>query len=236
MKSIYKYCSIDTAIKIIESGAIRFSYPKRFNDTVDIDDIALHHIDFDSSKIHQNYLNDLEELKRLNPLLVDRLSQPELWERMYRDITVKKYFSLKVTCFSVNGKSNYCWFHHSDKFKGVCLVFDYETIFPNHLEYKLSSGPVNYVKKYKRLKILSMAKIKFFRYWLYTKKIKYSKEAEIRFMQIDKDNIEKFKDFQFNPNSLKGVVFGRKCSESDKLTILNLLRENDFNIPVIKII
>lgn len=59
-RPFYKYTSPETALKVLETGAFRYSSPLKFNDPFDIQSGL--HFDFDIGTLHDKVLNRLESL------------------------------------------------------------------------------------------------------------------------------------------------------------------------------
>ncbi|MEB2775247.1 hypothetical protein SYJ56_08000 [Algoriphagus sp. D3-2-R+10] len=233
MKLLYKYCSIESAVCILESGNIRFNSPRNFQDKKDV---PIDLVDFSYPKLHNDYIKDLEELKILEPQHNGYLDVIGNVRAMYKKLLNDKYNKAKVTCFSLNYNSNFCWFHYADNSRGIVFQFDLNEIFDEYKDGLFGAGKVNYIKKYRDINFFKYPKFDFYNYFLYNKlKSKYWQEEEFRFVYLNNlDNIEDFKDFRFNPFSLKAIKFGKKCSEDDKLKILNLLSEKGIDVKIIQ--
>ena len=232
MKLLYKYCSIETAIKIIDSGSILFNTPNNFKDKKDV---PIDLVDFNFTKMHKEYVDELEELKKSEPLYKDSISLPENVKHLYRLSLIDKYYKSKITCFSLSDKSNFSSNYHADFYRGVFFQFDLNNIFSEYTSLFLAAGKVNYIKKYKNIDFFKYPKRKFYDYFLYNKlESKYKNEQEFRFVYLKNSDIkEKYKFFKFNPDSLIGVRFGKNCLNADKQKILNLLAVNGINAKII---
>ena len=231
MKYIYKYCSIKDATLILNSENIRFSSPNQFKDKKDVP-ISL--IDYDTSNMHSDYLSDLKELNKRFPNSKDYINNSRIIKDMYRFSIHQKYNRMRISCFSLNGNSNYCWHHHSGNYKGICIKFDVNQLFEDYTADTFSAGKVKYINKYKTHNLLKVSKIKFYNYWLYNKlKRKYWQEEEVRFIHLPKDDViltEPFLDFRFNLHSIQNITFGKKAKESDKTVIKNLIGSKGLDI------
>ena len=117
------------------------------------------------------------------------------------------------------------WAHYVDSHKGICIKYK----FPNNLthlgddnKFKLSYfKDVNYsndLKKYSLLNTITMEDV-FFK-----KGKKWEYENELRFLYFDINGNSDY-DTTPIPNSIEAIYFGVKCSDKDKQTIKNILKD-----------
>lgn len=148
-----------------------------------------------------------------------------------------------VTCFSASYDELLMWSHYSNVGKGVCLIFDKEFLFNKNNDGYPRIERVNYLDKLPAIDVrLSENKIHFDITPLITSKRKnWSYEKEIRaFIYMGKLTSEislsnallngddkRLRNVKFNPEALKGVIFGHNCSLEDREELKNNLKAND---------
>ena len=114
---LYKYCGINTALKIINNGYIELSQPRWFNDPYD----SLQHI----IKIKYMY----EELKENIDNLAFKYNIDV--NEIENHINTVGYNIFKIsdfrfiTCFSKSWNNILMWSHYAQEHSGVCMEFDF---------------------------------------------------------------------------------------------------------------
>jgi hypothetical protein len=211
---IFKYCSLSTAVKIIEDQSLKFSNPKSFNDPFDCD-IDLLEFNFSEKGIEID--QDLEKLKvallvqygKEKSELVNKLSNSR-FESIYRNSQLKKIDKSSVCCFSLDYSNKVMWSHYSDQHKGVCLIFDLdcEEPFLDFNSERITQGFVNY-KDYEPINYLSSKRNGIIRLFL-TKSKDWEYEKEFRIMIFDESGL-----FKFKKEFLKGVILGLRATDED---------------------
>ena len=233
MKGVYKYTGIEAAKKILENESFRFSSPRRFNDSMDINPSLINH-DFESQHhIGPEQLQDLQELKKkfmLNPSKENEF----LISQAYFSMLNNKYNILKISCFSLNGDSEFLWNEYGENGEGVVLTFYpdlHNDVFLDKREY-FFSGIVNYVSEYPSIKYQSDLKSEIYSKWIFTKlKKKYSWEEEFRIGYYKNDiqlTKEDYIDIQFDPRFIREIKFGRNIKLESKNSIRELIKAKDW--------
>ena len=162
-KSIYKYASIDTAIKILDSERVLLNNPDNFNDPFDaminIDDKEINK----SFDLFKNYSLQ-QEIKKLNIIIKNKINKQEKFKYIeginelcesikssyFHDqlANINESFSLNVkdtkayirkctfiTCFSYRNNSILMWSHYGDFHRGVCIEIENKSIILRDVTY-----------------------------------------------------------------------------------------------------
>ena len=147
---LYKYCSIETAEKILSSTAVMLSSPRRFNDPFEMkfrvqwpDDKTMCTI------LEKEYPNPIElsemiKLARERKTLYKGELSPE----------VQSFFDkMGISCFSTEKDSVLMWGHYAAKHGGICLGFNSLPLANATLKHASPKSPrlilsVHYEDKY----------------------------------------------------------------------------------------
>lgn len=225
---IFKYCSLSTAIKIIEDQSLKFTNPKSFNDPFDCD-IDLLEFNFSEKGIEIN--QDLEKLKvalqvqygKDKSELIDKLTNTR-FESIYRNSQLKKIDKSSVCCFSLDYSNKVMWSHYSDHHKGVCLIFDldFEEPFLDFDSKRVTQGFVNY-ENYEPINYMSSKINGIVRLFL-TKSKDWEYEREFRIMIFDKSGL-----FKFKKGFLKGAILGLRSTDADCDNIKTICKLHGFD-------
>lgn len=231
LQYIYKYRNIEKAISLVKSNSIWFSNPSQFTDK---SDIGIDLIDYEFDKLHIDYVSDIKKLSNQFPLKL--LTVKRVIQLIYKDRIEDRYKGLKVGCFSYDGNSNYCWNYHSKNHTGVSFQFDVNRIFDQYPQSYFNANFVDYVAKIERFRFLELEKFEFYSKWIYRKLAsEFQEEKEFRFFYYNYSdtNIKskpKGYPFFFNKNSLVGISFGERCSNIDKMKLLQTLYEEGYTV------
>ncbi len=170
---LYKYCSLETALRIIESSKIKLNIPSYFNDPYDslcnITQIIADKKDF-------NTLYESIMQKTNHKFVLDEASL----NKAYNDSSifyVKDMFS--ITCFSEVCDEILMWSHYAARHNGVCLAFD----FNSDICKKIKKCQYIYPTKGFSVTNLEDATVIKARNWHYEKEWRYIEKREAPFAQ-----------------------------------------------------
>ena len=214
---LYKYCTVDTAEKILRSGGVLLNSPSNFNDPFEM-------------KMGAKWPEDDEVLRAYIAELLPKEQRESAFQNARR--TREKYPDtippnvgemLKktgISCFSEARDNNLMWGHYADKHEGICLGFRWPAVCTCLVKTGLESG-IRIMKK--------VAYSNDFPVWditmqndeqfdlLFTKSSCWAHEREWRIFAPDSAG-------QFQPlskDALGYVIFGVKTSEESKDRIFN---------------
>ena len=120
-KHLYKYCNIETALKILTTGSLLLQAPDNFNDPFD----CLARVGtWDSGTQFGASKQDIDYLKELIKEIPQQFQLPEY--RISNDLRTS--FSFAITCFTSNHTNPLMWSHYSKNHKGICLEFEINSI------------------------------------------------------------------------------------------------------------
>lgn len=191
-------------LKDLINNTITLSSPYTFNDPID-------------SLIYEAFhlkLKDKESMSDHDRLFKEALEQ------------------IRIRCFATpkDGKEPYfktlMWAHYADSHKGICIKYRFSRSFPKEKDKCVGRfGIVKYPEK-----AVNVQKDKYeFKECFLTKQKEWEYENEARLIYVDTDNTSNFLSLELEPNvcSIEAVYFGRKCSETDIFTIMNILKGKD---------
>ena len=125
------------------------------------------------------------------------------------------------------------WAHYADYHKGFCVkyCFDKDFILNNDETTKSFSriGNVNYQSD---MKIESGLRI---RDALFMKHNVWKYENEVRIVHFDPNNNDDFKLLKINPNNIKEIYLGLRCSDENKYRMFQILRGRSIPIYQMKL-
>lgn len=222
---LYKYTSIESLMLILKNSTLKFSKPSEFNDPFDCN------ITIDTDNTEEEIEGYIKLLQQNNKLTADQIA--ELRQQFYNPqelyaITNKSIKDAKenfgVTCFSEIDNNLLMWAHYSDKHKGVCLKFDILA----DTDFFMTPFPVLYKEEYPKYNYIrnrdGLAK-----FLLETKSIDWEYEKEIRVMKRGPDF------YAFNKKSLVEVIIGARTTDSERSSIIQLIKENDYEYVTLRI-
>jgi hypothetical protein len=124
---IYKYCSLNTCLKILKNGTLYFQNPQYFNDPFDCN-ISI--LKFSRTKEAERELRTAIEIK-IYPTSIDKENEfREIWDddiefdKCWRKSIKMKIYSSGVSCFSERNNNTLMWSYYADQHYGMCLEFD----------------------------------------------------------------------------------------------------------------
>jgi hypothetical protein len=93
---IYKYVSLETAIKILETNSLKFAKPSTFNDPFDCD-VNLLDFNFDGG-VNPTVLKEIETLKLIYKSKLEAKSK-DFWEKVTKPHNLRKLIDLEYVAF-----------------------------------------------------------------------------------------------------------------------------------------
>ena len=197
----------------------------------------------------QDHLDIQIEKDRLNSLSEDILKKylsNQFTEIMRNDFSE----SLRIRCFSaLNHKrtlNNVLFSHYSDEHKGLCYIFDTQIILSSHnneslieVNYseKTRQVPINKSFQYSEEEFHKNSEEEFFQIgldMLSCKHIDWSYENEWRHLIQVESSPKIYETFNFEPNSLEGIVLGINVNEEDEKRIIELVKRRTSEVKVFK--
>lgn len=219
---LYKYTGISTNLDdSLVHHRLYFNNPQNFNDPFDCNFI----LETDCSATEKtNYITSSMNGQGFSQDQIDAavnkaLNNPSSWDQLINDGKDRFLSRIGVCCFSKTDENPLLWAHYSDKHKGVCLVFDTtkDTAFFDRVysvKYRSNYPRINFIKDRSRFDELVL-----------TKSIDWIYEQEVRVMKDIGAQL-----YDFNPNSLIGVIFGCKTGIAEINRIKALLTANGYNL------
>lgn len=121
-EKLYKYEPVETLLKILDNGCLKFSVPQDFNDPYDC---FRGLVTFETSleaikKLRKNAR--IEETKK-KAMLYDMENNPEELSQKLNEILDGLIMKSGITCFSKVFNNMLMWSHYGDKHRGVCIEF-----------------------------------------------------------------------------------------------------------------
>lgn len=210
---VYKYMSCRSIFQVLANDSIKFSNSTDFNDP--FDGKAYIEYDFpddwiiDYFKLHS--LSDSQKEIVINKKRSDSDEMQKLSDYFFR----KCDRSIAISCFSKTGDNVPMWAHYSDNNRGVCLKFDitkdvklFHSVYPvdyqeKSVSYRFSAAEDHILKQYT------------------TKGKCWESEQEIR---VIKSHTQAGL-IKFNKASLIEIAFGCCCTEENKKSLKQRLRQ-----------
>jgi len=215
---VFKYSSLSTGINdILLKSTLKFSDPTEYNDPFDCHEYLLK-VDMSNANI-EAYV-DLQYPyfpRNLKRELIRRLNSDEIYKGFEKE---RKRF--KIACFSLDQKNTLMWSHYADKHKGICIGFQFPTIYGD----KFILSPVSYIDEIP-LFDGKVEAFKMIRYWLSMKSDCWKYEKEIRAIRKSKDK-NNFEYIQYERCCVKEIIFGCKVSQNEIDNSKKLLKTNGF--------
>lgn len=221
---IYKYMSIDSAIRILENSSLKFPSPKEFNDPFD----CKANLKMDSS------VNDIFYF--LFRLFHPKYSFQELWTKaveIYTNPTMKYYTCVSslesvinssgVCCFSRINNQILMWSHYACKHTGVCLKFD----ICQDYDYFTPMGIVTYDSKFLNYNCITES----YRIidHVCRKSMDWEYEQEVRVIKMHGVGIHVFKK-----ESLSEIIFGCCCPSQKRAEIKEIVQKGKYPNVIFK--
>ncbi|RXJ50066.1 DUF2971 domain-containing protein [Gelidibacter gilvus] len=219
MRTVNRYL-FDTLI----NGEMWFSNPSDFNDPFDCD-INMKIQNSSQEKIQnyfEKYLVKHFGIKELSGIDKNRITREE-FEKLINIVSKRVTQRKGVACFMSNCENLLMWAHYANSHKGISLKFD----ILEDIEFFSPAKKVIYTRDYPEYDYLN-DKNDFVNQMFFTKSEDWEYEGEVRILKDKNGN------YQFNPNSLKEVIFGCKISDGDKKTLIKIIKNYYPNTKLIQ--
>lgn len=158
---LYKYCSIYTALKILDSGYIQLQPPDNFNDPFDcLSNVGV----WNQGSL---FSPNKDELTYLDSLMKKLPSKFQLPFRFVNDLRTSYYYV--ISCFTTDHINTLMWSHYSDNHGAVCMEFDIMDILDHlHPCYYVDKMPLlNWQSKNINLALIKANAWNYEREWRY---------------------------------------------------------------------
>jgi len=218
---VYKYCSLETALKILKTNSLRFSSPSEFNDpfelSTDLIDKTFTREDLKTLINNSSTLNNKGRRDLLNKNQKNKSSVE------YAINTALEGFKREsgVSCFSKSYMKTLMWSHYADKHKGICIGIRLPITLKS-MDFVMLS--VNYVEKIKPLNYFKNRGEVFF-YWAFTKSHIWEYEEEVRGLYIKTNGVIKF-----DIECIKEIHYGLKTTKDDIKVIEKIVQEKGYKV------
>ena len=173
-KTIYKYVSLDTATKIIESNSLLYASPNSFNDPFEM---SMNFLDVNlSSEDVDTIINDwnVNEFERTN-MREYYQRNPHILSKIFFEILEEGKNEIGVTCFSKSYMKTLMWSHYANKHAGLCLGFNFE----DNDNDDFVQAEIKYVTKVKTLHYIKETRQSTYD-WVFSKSHVWAYEEEVR--------------------------------------------------------
>lgn len=217
--SAYKFRTCNKYLfQSLINESIGLTSPGYFNDPFDSPILELLNNDEEFPQYIRQVYNDCLKVSCFSSYT----TLPRLDEKTFQIIKKEKKTENGIPDY-LNGLM---WAHYADSHKGVCIKYhfpnsftilglnsDSVTCFFHDITYS-DSDICQYSKKYR----INMEDA------LFLKGKQWEYENELRFLYFDINGREGYKDRKAE-NCIEAVYFGLRCSEEDKTTIMNILKD-----------
>ncbi|MBB1139177.1 DUF2971 domain-containing protein [Myroides sp. WP-1] len=160
-----------------------------------------HNIDIDINILYNAVINDRITFNKNNLTTINNLLE-----------------NSGVGCFVTNYNNLLMWSHYANSHKGVCI--EYEIL--KSPETFVSPIPVEYSNKYPKLNYIRNQH-DLLEKTICRKSTEWSYEDEFRILK-PKNGVYKIKK-----ESIRSISFGVKCSENDRIELVKILKNNNYN-------
>ena len=219
---LYKYVSITQRLyENLCNGVMWFANARSFNDPYDCNSPVIL-----GAKEEQivRYYHSLSKVRRpelllnmsLQQLLSEWRTEPNRIEFALKAMAAKALDEMGLLCLSGNGKSIPMWAHYADSHRGICLEFETsgDYVFEGKDYWEVNYSPDKHYQKFfeddKDANQIILGLV-------LTKSPEWRSEQEYRVFQNTPGL------YQFNRNTLTGVMFGFNTREASKATLRRLL-------------
>ncbi len=229
---LYKFASLESAKRIIIEGKLKFTNPTDFNDPFDCN---IERLTFDLSKTDEEFKIYEKRIREKAQTQHGEKIKELNWAELYERVQIEKIKRAKICCFSTTNDHRLLWSHYGDKHLGACLIFD-NTVgerFKDEKKLKLGiEGLVQY-KEFQKINFCE-SRINALTHLFCVKGRDWEYEKEYRMITLDTD--KEYIDFE--PNFLKGIIFGMKVSnrqiETFKKNVANVSDTMQFKVALKK--
>lgn len=216
--SVYKFRTIEKAIRILEDLEFYFASADTFNDPFDC---ALDEITNYSLADFNNWVNSgtLQLTpKQISDLKITFNNNSQMFSDIVKNIKNNAVNSRGVLALSENNDNILLWSHYAENHTGVSIKLEIEKdpIFfsiPKRMNYTAAYTPLNYLQNPQNSILETLS----------TKSIDWSYEEEVR---VYKSSVGALK---INPKAITDIFFGVKASQSDIIKIKNTCKINNLN-------
>ncbi|MFT6746490.1 MAG: hypothetical protein ACJAZ2_000831 [Glaciecola sp.] len=226
-EDIFKYSSYDVGKLIISSQSLNFNNPRSFNDPFDCD---INLLKFDYTDVSEEINAEIQLLKanlkkKREPSFIEGINAltDSKFEEFYKKAQINKVNNSSICCFSKTHNDTTMWSHYAASHTGVCLIFDPYVKDPFISRRMVGNGPANYSNNHDVVNYLQ-SKIKGIENIFFSKSKEWEYESEYRYISFEEYGL-----FKFDPNFLKGVIFGQRTNESQIIRMKELCEESGFN-------
>ena len=217
---VYKYVSLESALKIIENASLKYSTPLEFNDPFEMTNSLIDKkYNKDDLRTWLKEIPDLSNNKQ-KKILKDYYKKPEEITKAFNQSFDYFRSTTGICCFSKSPKKTLMWSHYANNHSGVCLGFNIspftdEDFFLLLVNYMDKIVPKNYFRDKESVLF----------YWMITKSKIWEYEEEVRAVYTQKNGL-----IPFVKPSLKEIYFGLRMSEMNKKMLINLLTELGYKL------
>ena len=114
---LYKFCSIDTALKILDSKSVLLQQPESFNDPFDcLSGVGIWQAE---GRFGPND-DEIARVKEILSHIPEKFKMPQY--EIPSDLRASYCFS--ISCFTSNPYNPLMWSHYASNHRGVCIEFD----------------------------------------------------------------------------------------------------------------
>jgi hypothetical protein len=244
---VYKYTSSESFIKILENKTLQFSCPDTFQDK---DELLIDRLDpslslDDYKEIFNNYIEATPENERPNASLEDAIAALpiEKFLEVHKDFYSQIRKTALIFCTTTNPTSTKMWYDYALDDTGICFSlplrpdFHVKPVVAVSRKVKYSDEIISLRQYPKTTEELSLAIYN----WVFSKRIKYCFENEIRTYIyrdintiVDLDQMHYYLPIQ--STEIFEVYFGANCDVEVRNKIIRLLTSQRFTPKKFKMI
>ena len=243
---LFKFMPINlNLIRLLVNSEIWFSSLPKLNDPFEIEFELERMNELPKDEFLIDWYQNLSSFKydsnKINRLL-DRLKKDpsQFYKDLKTDVRVKYHSKLKIACFSLIYNEILLWSHYADDHRGVSLVFSKDTLVDsvgqenNHFDMDfIEARNVRYRQSKKLNVIFNEAEytlpIRNLQSSIFGKLTCWKYEKEFRI--LCKNTFTKTQEgygSKFSKDSLKGVIFGERCSTTDVALVYSLINKFEY--------
>jgi len=211
---MYKYMSVDTAIKVLSSGTLLFQKARNFNDPFDCNaNVDVSQTDWDGW--HKYFSGVVKDESWAAVLASNSFVNPYSTNDKVKDLIRKRIDDLGILCLTPDNDNVNMWAYYANNNCGVCLGFDIDNdcdtfCYPNRVSYSNEFPTFNYITNCHSLLDALLHKDEC-----------WKEENEYRI-------IHNYGLWRFNRNALVEVIFGSRIDRKDEEKIRKLIKKNKY--------
>jgi hypothetical protein len=179
----------------------------------------------------KNFIDDFAYDENFNKSINDEYYFSNILYEYINEIIRNKF---GISCFTRNPENLKMWSHYADSHKGVCLIFDEETLRYNTAKrVGISMSDVNYSKTLPFVQIINhdadengddfIGINERDNSFLFNKLTNWKEEKEVRLLLNNDFSVFTNRTLKFDLASIKGVVFGARVDTHNLMTVVNLI-------------